>query len=54
MISQYTDEGKNANKFSMTTYLKPLLQYVDFNKCENPSELLKEDIDTRNARVLEK
>ena len=50
-IDNYTDEGKNPQKFSVTSYLKPLYQYCLFNQTENPSDLLKEDIDTRNMRL---
>ncbi len=50
-IDNYTDEGKNPQKFSVTSYLKPLYQYCLFNQTNNPSDLLKEDIDTRNMRL---
>lgn len=49
-IDQYTDEGKEASKFSITSYLKSIYQYCQFYQTENPSELLKEDIDERNRR----
>jgi len=49
-INNYTDEGKKPQKFSITSYLKPLYQYCIFNQTDNPSNLLKEDIDTRNMR----
>jgi len=52
MIDQYTDEGKEAQKFTITAYLNKLQQYCKYNKVNNPSELLKEtDIDERNLRV---
>ncbi len=57
-LDNYTDEGKKPQKFSITSYLKPLYQYCIFNRDEeknqkycNPSDLLKEDIDTRNMRL---
>ena len=55
-IDKYTDEGKNANKFTITAYLNKLQQYCNYNKkhyqLNNPSELLQEtDIDERNLRV---
>lgn len=50
-IDKYTDEGKEANKFSITTYLKPLQQYCLYNEVDNPSKLLEEKIDKRNSRV---
>lgn len=51
MIDQYTDEGKESKKFSITTYLKPLQQFCNYHECTNPSELLVEKIDPRNSRV---
>ncbi len=51
MIDQYTEEGKDPAKFSFTSYIGYLQQYCDFNKTDNPSELLTEDIDGRNARL---
>lgn len=51
MIDQYTDEGKEAIKFKPQSYLKILQQFCDYNKVENPSDLLKEDIKLRNRRV---
>lgn len=53
MISQYTDEGKDASKFNITTYLKPLEQYANFHDCKNPSKFLEEKIDDRNNRLKE-
>lgn len=50
-IDKYTDEGKEACKFNVNGYLKPLLQYCLFNKVDNPSELLTENIDQRNLRL---
>lgn len=51
MIDQYTDEGKNAERFVVSSYLKPLQQYCIFNQVDNPSDLLNEVIDIRNSRV---
>lgn len=53
MVEQYTDEGKDPQDFKAGSYIKYIQQYCDFFNCENPSELLKEDIDTRNKRVKE-
>ena len=50
-IDKYTDEGKLASGFNVPSYLKPLYQYCLYNKTNNPSDLLKEDIDQRNLRV---
>jgi hypothetical protein len=50
-IDKYTDEGKEANKFSIPSYLKPLQQYCNYNNTTKPSELLTEDIDQRNFRL---
>ncbi len=51
-IKKFRKGGKNPNKFSITTYLKPLQQYCDYNKVENPSNLTEEDVDTRTTRVM--
>ncbi len=50
-IDKYTDEGKKAENFTLPAYLNGLQQYCNYNKVNNPSELLKEDLDTRNLRV---
>ncbi|MHA2009112.1 MAG: hypothetical protein ACW980_17505, partial [Promethearchaeota archaeon] len=50
-MDKFTQSGKPAVKFSITTYLKPLQQYCDFNEVKNPSDLLEEELDDRNARV---
>ena len=52
-INKFKKSGKNLSKFSITTYLRPLQQYCDYNKVESPSELLKEEIDIRNKRVMD-
>jgi hypothetical protein len=50
-IDKFTDEGKDAVKFAVTGYLKPLYQYCLYNRVEDPSELLTEGIDERNLRL---
>ncbi|KKM58308.1 hypothetical protein LCGC14_1549610 [marine sediment metagenome] len=50
-IDKYTDEGKKAENFTISAYLNGLSQYCKHNKVENPSELLKEELDNRNLRV---
>ncbi len=50
-IDKYTDEGKSASGFNVPSYLNPLNQYCIYNKTNNPSELLNEDIDHRNLRL---
>ena len=50
-IDKYTDEGKKAENFTISAYLTGLQQYCKKNKVNNPSELLTEDLDTRNLRV---
>ncbi len=50
-LESFTDEGKKANKFSLTSYLKPMQVYSDYYKCTNPSDFLTEKIDARNKRV---
>lgn len=51
-INKFKKTGKDASKFSITTYLKPLQQYCNYNKVENPSNLLKEEVDKRTTRVM--
>lgn len=50
-IDKFTQEGKDTAKFGFTSYIGYLQQYCDFNKTDDPSKLLKEDIDGRNARL---
>jgi hypothetical protein len=50
-MDYYTNSGKDAKDFSITTYLKPLQQYCDYNEVDNPNKLLEEDIDKRNLKV---
>ena len=52
-IEQYIQNGKDAKKFNITGYLNTLRKYCDFYECYNPSELKKEDIDTRNKRLMD-
>lgn len=49
---RYGRNGKELNKFGMTTYLKPLQEFCDHYEVLNPSDLLKENIDDRNKRVM--
>ncbi|KKN59624.1 hypothetical protein LCGC14_0540210 [marine sediment metagenome] len=50
-IDKFTQEGKDPVKFGFTSYIGYLQQYCDFNETDNPSKLLAEDIDGRNARL---
>ena len=51
MIDQFTNEGKEASKFAITTYLNPMNQYCIYYETDNPSLLLEEDIDQRNLKL---
>ncbi len=46
-------QNKEPKDFNVTSYLNPLQKYCDFNKVSNPSELLQENIDNRNKRVVD-
>lgn len=52
-INKFKKNGKETNKFSITTYLAPLQHYCNFNEVKNPSDLLKEEVDKRTKRVME-
>ncbi|MHA1285635.1 MAG: tyrosine-type recombinase/integrase [Promethearchaeota archaeon] len=52
-IKQYAQYGKDINKFNITSYLNALQKFCDFYKCYNPSDLLQEDADTRNKRLMD-
>lgn len=45
--------NKEPKDFKITSYLNALQQYCNYNKVSNPSELLKENIDKRNKRVVD-
>jgi len=45
--------NKEPRDFNITSYINPLQKYCDFNNVSNPSELLKENIDNRNKRVVD-
>ncbi len=51
-VRKFSKKGKDPKKFSITGYLNELKKYCDFYSCENPSELLEEHIDDRNARLM--
>jgi len=55
-IRKFAQKGKEPSKFNITSYVKALQDYCNYNKLSNPSEitekLLKENIDTRNNRLL--
>ncbi|MGV9197968.1 MAG: tyrosine-type recombinase/integrase, partial [Promethearchaeia archaeon] len=51
MIFQYCEDGKNPKNFKIPTYMSPFQQFCNYNKVDNPSELLEEDIDQRNLRL---
>ncbi|MBA7559785.1 hypothetical protein ES708_01400 [subsurface metagenome] len=46
-------QNKEPKDFKITSYLNALQQYCNYNKVSNPSELLKENIDKRNKRVVD-
>ena len=50
---KYAREGKDIEKFNILSYLRPLSAYCEYSETQNPSELLKENIDTRNKRVVD-
>jgi len=50
---KFSSEGKEIEKFNVLSYLRPLSTYCEYWEVENPEELLKEDIDSRNKRVLD-
>lgn len=50
MIIQFKEEGKDPKKFSITGYLKPIQDYCDYYHA-TPTELLKEELDSRNSRL---
>jgi len=52
-LEKYCRGGRNYKKFKITNYLKNLDNYCNFyNDINNPSDLLKEDVDTRNKRLI--
>jgi len=51
-LNKYTRTGKEPENFKIVSYLGALKKYLKFNKTNNPSELLKENIDDRNKRLL--
>lgn len=51
-MNKYARSGKNPSKFKMTNYLDALQNYCEYYNIENPSELLDENIDERNNRLL--
>lgn len=52
-LDKFKNKGKPKNKFSITTYLSPLQQYCNYYEVKNPSNLLREEIDDRNKRVMD-
>lgn len=52
-MNKYSRSGKDPKNFKMTNYLNALQRYIDFyDDINDPSELLKEDVDQRNNRLL--
>jgi len=51
-VQKYVEPGRNPKKFQVAGYLKFLQQYCDYNECEDPAELLRENIDSRNQRLM--
>lgn len=50
-IDKFSNSGKDKSKFAITTYANQLQSYCLFNQVDNPTELLKEEIDVRNLRL---
>lgn len=50
-IDKYSQNGKDPSKFTLTTYINQLQSYCKYNQVSNPTELLQEEIDSRNLRV---
>jgi integrase len=50
-FENYTREGKDFKKFNINSYFRDLQKYCDYNEVDNASDLLNEDLDTRNARL---
>ena len=51
-LNKYARTGKDPSNFKVTSYLSSLQKYLEFYNIDNPSELLKENIDDRNNRLL--
>ena len=51
-LDRYTRNGKDGKNFQVTSYLTPFQKYCNYYKVENPSDLLKENIDDRNKRLV--
>ena len=53
-ISKFAQKtNKQPKDFNVTSYLKALNDYCNHNKVSNPSELLQENIDNRNKRLVD-
>jgi len=50
-LDKFSNSGKDKTKFSITTYVNQLQSYCLYNQVNNPTELLKEEIDIRNLRL---
>ena len=50
-MKKFANKGKDASKFKPTGYLNAMNQYAKFSNL-TPDEMLKEDIDTRNSRLM--
>jgi hypothetical protein len=52
-IKKFKRKDKKGKNFNITSYLRALQDYCDYYKVSNPSDLLKENVDTRNQRVVD-
>lgn len=51
-IRKFAQDGKKPEKFQITSYIRPLQEYCNHNEVNNPSDLLKENLDNRNIRLV--
>jgi len=51
-LNKYSRTGKDPANFKITSYLSSFQKYLEFYDIKNPSELLEENIDDRNNRLL--
>lgn len=49
---QFMRKGKDASKFQIQVYIKYFDQYCQYYHVSNPSELIKDERDERNAKVM--
>lgn len=51
-MNKYARSGKDHKDFNVVSYISAFQSYCDHYKVEDPEELLKEDLDTRNERIV--